>query len=99
MNPYIPISHLSIEINGFAQKGYESILRKDTWLEQKCITRTKTEGYSVDKIEFKRYDHISVADLRAFVAKVERAGIEVIPWDYELESNDDGGADYVSSGE
>ena len=63
---------------GYAQSGYESILRFSTWRDQKCSEHMVTRMELVDELSVDiEYDSVvSVSRLREFVHALESAGID-----------------------
>ena len=64
-----------IKDTGFAQKGYHSILRYDTWKEQKCIlSKTKTDSESIKDVTFSTGEWIDLIDLKEYVDLIQARG-------------------------
>lgn len=63
---------------GYAQSGYESILRFSTWKDQKCTEHSVTDHELVDRlsVDIETDSVVSVGRLREFVVALESAGIE-----------------------
>ena len=62
---------------GYSQKGYESILRLDTWIEQKCTQHTTTETVNIANVSiYVDSTTMKTSALRAFVNELDSRHID-----------------------
>lgn len=74
---------------GYAQHGYGSILRLDTWKAQKCANHTMTCSERIDEVTVHIGGNVKVSRLRSFVEAMEAAEIEEVDVDAsELSGSD-----------
>lgn len=60
---------------GFAQKGYKSILRYDTWRQQMCIlTETTTSSEDISNIQLSAGEWLEIDVLKDFVNSITHQG-------------------------
>lgn len=74
---------------GYAQKGYESILRFDTWKDQKCACHTQICSERIDEVPIRVGGDVKVSRLRGFVEAMEAAGVEEV----DVDASDLSGSD------
>lgn len=76
----INVSLLDMRVHGYAQDGYQTILRFDTW-KQKCTTHTKLKYERIKELE--AYDSsISLEDLKTMIKQMEDNSINSANIDY-----------------
>lgn len=77
---------------GYSQKGYESILRLDTWIEQKCTQHTTTETVNIANVNI-YVDSVTMRTiaLREFVKELDNRNIDEFNVHNNLQCDDDDG--------
>jgi hypothetical protein len=77
---------------GYSQKGYESILRLDTWIEQKCTQHTTTETVNIANVNI-YVDSVTMRTiaLREFVKELDNRNIDEFNVHNNLRCDDDDG--------
>lgn len=65
----------NIKTTGFAQKGYHSILRYDSWKEQKCmVSATRLAAEDVKDVALNACEWIDVIELKEYVDLIVSKG-------------------------
>ena len=83
---------------GYSQKGYESILRLDTWIDQKCTQHTTTETVNIANVSiYVDSTTMKTSALRAFVNELDSRHIDefTIHNNLRCDEDDDGYQNFV----